>query len=267
MEEKNYALVTGASSGIGLAMAKELARAGYPLLLVSNEEEKIAEATVEIGKTFSVKTIPLYMDLAKTNSAQAVFDFCEAGGIKIEVLVNNAGIFFFMDICATSPERIETVLNLHVFTPTMLCRLFAGQMLAENRKGWILNTASIAAQMMMPGITLYNATKSYLRCFSRSMRNEVYGQNISITTVCPGAVATGLYGLAPGYMKLGKALGIIMTPERLARLALKKMFRKKAEYVPGGFINRLFILLVNILPQPFIRYLKRKIDLRMKNEL
>jgi len=261
--EKCFALVTGASSGIGLAISNELARRGYPLLLVSNEEEKIKETAGEIERSYGVKALPLFMDLAQNDSARKLFDHCEHENIKIEILVNNAGIFFFKNVTNTSPERIETVLNLHSFTPAMLCRFFAEQMIRENRKGYILNMASIAAWMMMPGITLYSSTKSFLRCFSRAMRCETFDQGVSITTICPGAVATGLYGLAPVYLKLGIRLGIILTPERLARRVIKKMFQKKAEYIPGGFINRLFIFLVMALPEPLVRWIKKKIDKRL----
>ena len=262
-KDKNFALVTGASSGIGLALSRELARYGYPLLMVSNEEEKIAEAALEINAEYKVRAISLFMDLAQRDSAQKLFDFCEKNDIKTEILVNNAGIFFFKDITDTPPGRMETVINLHAFTPAMLSRLFAEQMVRENRKGYILNMASIAAQMMMPGIVLYSSTKSFLRCFSRAMRCETFERGISITTICPGAVATGLYGLAPRYMKLGIRLGVILTPGRLAQKAVKKMFQKKAEYIPGGIINRLFILIVKSLPEVLVRYLKKKIDARL----
>ena len=261
-EDKRFALITGASSGIGLAISRELARRGYPLLIVSNEEKIVATAG-EIQAEYKVNVLSLYMDLAQRDSAEKLFEYCEKNNIKTEILVNNAGIFFFRDVNNTQVERIETVINLHVLTPTLLSRLFAEQIIRENRTGYILNMASIAAWMMMPGITLYNATKSYLRCFSRAMRCETIGKGVSITTICPGAVATGLYGLAPRYMKLGKCLGIILTPERLAQKAVKKMFQRKAEYIPGGFINRLFIFLVNALPEVLVKLLKRKIDKRI----
>jgi len=258
-----FAVVTGASSGIGLAISKELARRGYPLLMVSNEEEKIVQAALEIHAVYKVRAISLFMDLAQKDSAQKLFDFCEENGIKTEILVNNAGIFFFRDVTDTPPKKIETVINLHTLTPAVLSGLFADQMIQEGRKGYILNMASIAAQMMMPGIALYSSTKSFLRCFSRAMRNETYGRGVSITAICPGAVATGLYGLAPHYMKLGIRLGIILTPERLARKAVEKMFKKKAEYIPGGAINYVFIFLVKALPEVLVRYLKKKIDKRL----
>ena len=261
--QQNFALVTGASSGIGLAMSRELARRGYPLLLVSNEEERIAETAGETERIYGVRAIALYMDLAQNDSARKLCDYCESNSIKVEILINNAGIFFFRDITNTLPERIETVINLHVLTPSLLCRLFAEQMIRDHRKGYIINMASIAAWMMMPGIVLYSASKSYLRCFSRAMRCETYDKGVSITTICPGAVATGLYGLAPRYMKLGIRLGIILTPERLASKAINKMFHRKAQYIPGGLVNRLFIFIVEALPERLVRWIKKKIDKRI----
>ena len=259
-----FALITGASSGIGLAISEELAELGYPLLMVSNEEEKLAEAASGIQAGCGVKTVPLYMDLAKADAAGALFDYCAANNIAVEILVNNAGIFFFRDVIKTPPERMETMMRLHMFTPALLCRLFAEQMINERRGGYILNMASIAAWMMMPGIALYSSTKSFLRCFSRSFRHEVFDRGVSVTTVCPGAAATGLYNLPPRYMKLGIRLGIIMEPRRLARRSLKKMFRRRAEYIPGGLINRLFILLVQSLPAPLIRRIKKKINRKIQ---
>jgi len=256
-EQKNFALVTGASSGIGLALSKELARRGYPLLLVSNEEARLAETALELEARYQVKAIALYMDLAQSDSAQRLFDYCEANMLKIEILVNNAGIFFFKDVTETSCELAQTVINLHVLTPTLLSKLIAQQMIRDNREGYIMNMASISSRMMMPGIALYSSTKSYLRCFSRAMRHEIFDKGISITTVCPGAVATGLYALPSHYMKLGVKLGIILPAERLAVQAVKKMFRCKAEFIPSGFVNRLFIFLVATMPQGLVRCLRK----------
>jgi len=259
-EDKNTALVTGASSGIGLEISGELARRGYPVLMVSNEEEKLAQEARRLEEKYKTKITFLCMDLAQRDSAEKLFEYCQTNEIKIDILVNNAGIFYFKDITDTPPLRMETMINLHCYTPLMLCRSFSVKMIAENRKGYILNMASVASRMMMPGISLYSSTKSFIRCFSRAMRNEVYNKGISITTVSPGAVATGLYNLSPRYLKLGIRLGIIITPERLAFLAVKKMFRHKGEFIPGGFINRFLIFLVNIMPEVMVRRIKKKID-------
>jgi short-subunit dehydrogenase len=259
MGESTFALVTGASSGIGLELSRELARRGCSLLMVSNEEAKLIEIAAEIETEYKVKTIPLYMDLACRDSAQNLFDYCAANGIIVQILVNNAGIFLFKDITDTPLHRMETMINLHVYTPALLCRLFAEQMIRENRKGYILNMASVSAQMMMPGIALYSATKGFVRIFSRVIRHELFDHGISVTTLNPGAVATGLYNLPPRYLKLGIRLGLIITPRRMARLAIKKMFRRKAEYIPDAFINRLLIVIVKLMPERLLRFIKKKL--------
>jgi short-subunit dehydrogenase len=258
------ALVTGASSGIGLAISEELAKRGFSLVMVSNEEKALSDAAHDLEEKYKVKTASFCMDLAQSDSAQKLFNYCRENNFKIEVLVNNAGIFFFKDITDTPPEKIEKTLNLHIVTPSLLTRIFAEQMVADNRKGYILNMSSIASRMMMPGIALYSSTKSFLRCFSRSMRNEVYDSGVSITTLSPGAVATGLYNLPQRYLKLGVSLGIIMSPSRLAKTAVKKMFARKAEYMPSGLLNGFFIFLVWSIPQPLVRWIKRKVNKKIK---
>ena len=259
-DDKLFALVTGASSGIGLAISRELARHGYPILLISNEEEKLKIAGLEIEEQYHVRAIPLFMDLAKKDSAKSIFDFCEQSNIKIEILVNNAGMFIFKDIIDTAPERMEAIINLHTLTPALLARLFAAQIIREKRKAYILNMSSISARMHIPGITLYSATKNFLRSFSLAMGKETRGQNISITTISPGAAATGFYGLGPRYMKLGIKLGIIVTPEILARKSVRKMFRKRLEFIPNPFINHFIVFITKVLPNSFFRKIKMKLD-------
>ena len=132
------ALVTGASSGIGLAYARELARRGYDLLLVSNEQERIGTVAEELAAAFGVKTIPLCMDLARSEAARELYDYCEREKLQIGILVNNAGIFFFDDLTEVAPERIETMLLLHIRTVTLLCRYF-GAAMKRRRAGYILD--------------------------------------------------------------------------------------------------------------------------------
>ena len=254
-----FALVTGASSGIGLAMSREFALRGYPLILVSNEGERLEQVAEEIHAKYNVKTVAFCMDLALPDSAEKLFAFCTENFLKVEILVNNASIFFFKDIVDTPVSRMETMINLHVLTPSLLCRLFAEEMIHEKRGGYIMNIASISARMMMPGITLYSSSKSFLRGFSRAMRLETFDSGVNITTICPGAIATDLYSLASDYMRLGIRLGVIMKPERFARLAVNKMFRRTAEYIPGAFINRLFIFLVESTPEFVIRIIRRRL--------
>ena len=171
---QGMALVTGASSGIGLAYAKELARRGYDLLVVSNEQERLQRVAAELSDAFGVRVLPLYMDLARAEAARELYDYCQQMQLDIEVLVNNAGIFFFDDLTEVAASRIEKMILLHIQTVTMLCHYFGGAMRRRGR-GYILNMSSLSAWTPAPGISVYAASKSYLRKLSQMLRYELHG--------------------------------------------------------------------------------------------
>ena len=126
--EKKWALVTGASSGIGLAYAEELASRGYQLVIVSNEEQAIREKGEFLSEKYGIEVLPLYRDLAIPGAAKELYDTCQEKNIPIEVLVNNAGMFFFCETLQAKANIVEKMLYLHVTTPTQLCYYFGQEM-------------------------------------------------------------------------------------------------------------------------------------------
>ncbi len=253
-----YALVTGASSGIGQQYATELAKQKYDLVLVSNQEKEIQEVADELSQKYGVKTIALYRDLAKDEAAQELHSYCKENNIQIDILINNAGVFFFNEYVKTDIRRIELMLNLHMKTVSEMCYYFGADM-KERGFGYILNMSSMSAWMTMPGISVYNATKAYILNFSRSIWYELKPYGVGVTAICPGAVDTGLYGLSDYWRKIAVGIGVSMRPEKLAQKALKKMFKKKKQYIPG-WINHIFIFMVKHLPDWFIFLIIKKID-------
>lgn len=249
------ALVTGASSGIGLEYARQLAARGFDLLLVSNQEAEQQHVASELAGRYGIDARPLCMDLSRREAAEELYGYCEREGMEIEILINNAGIFFFDDVVEVNTSRLETMTGLHMATPTLLCHLF-GRAMKRRGHGHILNMASMAATFAVPGIAVYAASKSYLKIFSKALFNELYDYGVTVTAVCPGAVATDLYGLPPRLQRLGIRLGILMRPERLARKGLRAMFRGKRCVMPGA-INRLFVLIPPLIPSPLVRWIKR----------
>lgn len=119
-----YALVTGASSGIGWHISKELAQRGYPILAISNQPQQLELLKNELENTCSVSVITLNKDLAQATAAKEIFDYCESGQLDIEVLVNNAGLLIFGEAIDVDYARAASILQLHITTPALLCQLF-----------------------------------------------------------------------------------------------------------------------------------------------
>lgn len=253
-----FALVTGASSGIGLMYARELARRGHDVMLVSNQQEQLEVVAHDIIADFKVKAYPYFLDLAAEGAANTLHDYCSAQGYVVDILVNNAGVFFFNQLTVVSQPRVELMLNLHVRTVTLMCKLF-GEDMAKRGRGYILNMSSMSAWMAMPGISTYNATKAYILNFSRSFWYEMKPYGVGVTAICPGAVDTGLYGLSDYWRRIAVAIGVSMTPQKLVVKALNAMFRRRKQAVPG-VINGPFIFIIKHLPDWAVFYIMKKIN-------
>ena len=266
------ALVTGASSGIGLQYATQLARDYHcDLLLVSNQEKELNRVAADLAATYGVKTVPHFADLSLNDAAENLHAWCHENGYVVDILINNAGVFFFNPYCETNMRRIELMLQLHVMTVAKLTRLFAEDMIKreltpeeaaqricgrKRKRGYILNMSSMSAWMAMPGIQTYNASKAFIYNFSKSLWYELQPHNVGITVMAPGAVDTALFGLAPNLRKLAVNLTVSIPPERLVKRALKKMFRGKKADTPG-FINWLSTPMLKYTPD-WILFLAQK---------
>lgn len=258
----DYALVTGGCSGIGFAYASVLAEKGYNLIIVSNQEEANETAAVQLREKHAVDVRTLYADLSHTDSAQQVFDFCQREGCRVEVLVNNAGMFYFDMITQQPLARTNAMVQLHMATPTLLCALF-GKEMKERGKGYILNASSISAWISYPGLAVYANSKLYVKGFSHSLASELNDYGVKVCAVCPGAVDTALYNLSPELRRKCRRWGIMLSPEAVARKGVKALFRGKVCYIPGG-INYFFIFLTMLVPHRFVNFLKRKLKLFTK---
>lgn len=243
------ALVTGSSSGIGLQYATALARDYHcDLLLVSNQEPELAQVASDLAATYGVKTVAHYADLSLTDAAENLFAWTKENGYTVDILINNAGVFFFNPYTDTSVKRIELMLQLHVMTVAKLTRLFAEEMCLreltdeeshtricghKRMRGYILNMSSMSAWMAMPGIQTYNASKAFIYNLSKSLWYEFRPKNVGITVMAPGAVDTALFGLAPNLRKLAVHLTVSIPPEKLVKRALRNLFRNKKADTPG----------------------------------
>lgn len=232
---------------MGLEYARQLAASGHDLVIVSNEEERLGEVAQSLRSQYSVNVLPHYQDLAVPDAADSLYAFCKESGVQVDILINNAGMFFFKELTRENEGRMEAMMNLHMTTPAKLSVLFGADMKARGQ-GRILIMSSMAALIPAPGITVYSATKAFLKSFGHSLYFEMKPYGVSVTTVCPAAVATPLYKLKPSLMDLGVRLGAIMTPQRLVKRVLRGMFRGRRQMRPG-FMNYSTPYFVLLLPE------------------
>ena len=248
-----WALVTGAGSGIGRCYALRLAALGYNLVLAGNRPEPLETVRREVETSSPetrIRTVSI--DLARIGAAEELHDLTRREGIEI----NNAGIFSFCDILHTPPERIERIILLHDLTNTEMCRLYAADMVRRGCRGHILNMSSYSLWMPFPGLSLYSASKAYLRAFSVAFAKEVREHGIRVTAVCPAGVATDLYGLTPRWQRIGLRLGVLISADACARRGLRGLWRGRRTIVPDWW-NRIWIPLYKLLPMWVIRPLRR----------
>ncbi|MBR4773974.1 MAG: SDR family NAD(P)-dependent oxidoreductase [Bacteroidales bacterium] len=244
---KGYnALVTGGTSGMGWEYCRQLAAKGCNVLMVSVQKELLETLPQMLTEQYGVQSWGLYMDLSQESAADEVWNYCQERHLEVDILVNNAGMFFFHELDTATQEKALTMLRLHVVTPTRLMMLF-GEAMKERRRGYIVNMSSMTAKLPTPGITMYSATKAYLKSFSKSLYFELAPYGVGVTTVLPAAVATPLYRIKPRMMRLGVAVGLIRTPQWLVKRALRGMLHKR-HVVKPGVMNYCLPVLIKLLP-------------------
>jgi len=257
---KTFALVTGASSGMGLEFAKQLAQRGYNLLIVSNVPE-IHDAAEMLKSQISnlhdqTEVVSLIMDLGQQSSARELYEYTRAHEMEIEVLVNNAGVYHDCDILDDSEAFTSLIMNLHMYTPAMLCYLF-GQDMKARGKGYILNVCSVTSKMAAQRLGTYGGTKAFLSHFTRALHIELRQYGVTVTDVSPGAVDTGLYSIPPVFTNIGKCLGIIVSPQTLVRRALRALFHGRAKTTIPTVFWRVLCFIILLIPTWMLRLIRR----------
>lgn len=242
----SYALITGASSGIGRHYATELARRGYGIIAVSNQPKALRVVVEELRAEYGVDARSIYADLAAPTSAYDIFEECENQGLEVEILVCNAGILLFGTLMRTEPQCLQTIIDLHCTTTTLLVRYF-GEKMKERGRGKILIMSSSTAWLPYPTISHYSATKSYLKSFASAIWYELHRHGVSVTAVFPGAVDTPFYKLSDRLRKRFVALGIMVRPELIARRGVRAMMRGRRRITPGLF-TKLVVVICALLP-------------------
>lgn len=255
MTIRRYALVTGASSGIGAAMARLAVAKGCDVGLVARRAERLETLAREL-RGHGARADVFTADLSRPGAAQALARAVEAAGAEVAILVNNAGATITKSFAATTLEEQNAFLELTVATPAALSHEFLPAMLKRGF-GRIINISSIAALSSgARGNTLYPAGKSFLLKFSQSLNAEVKRSGVHVTAVLPGFVATEFQAANNIPMDGGAPRRFSQTPEEVAREAWSRNERGHEIVVPGG-LPKAAAALMRVLPEPWMRALTR----------
>jgi len=235
--DKNTALVTGASSGIGAELARVHAERGGDLVVVARRREKLSALKVELERAHGVTVHVLAKDLAQPDAPQQIYDELQSSGVAVDILVNNAGFGrrgpFHEQPWATS----EAMIKVNILTLTALTRLFVPRMI-ERGRGRILNVASMAGFVPGPLMAIYYASKAFVVSFSETIADELAGTGVTVTALCPGPTQTEFAERAE---MVGTRLMEKMAPAReVAEIGYDAMLRGKTVVVPG-LLNKLTI--------------------------
>jgi uncharacterized protein len=255
-----YALITGASKGIGKAIAEALASRGFDVLLVARSTALLEEASTHIRGTYKVNAHYLAMDLAAENAAEKIYGWCTSNQYAVQVLVNNAGYGLSGSFEKYSAGESRDMMMLNMVTPVQLCRLLL-PLLRKQDKGYILNIASTAAYQAVPWLSVYAGSKAFMLFFSRGLRQELLKtkSNISVTCISPGATDTDFVVRAQiGEKGLKTAEKVNMTPAAVAAIAVNATLSGKAEVVTG-FINKVGAFMTRLLPKSLVEKVAMKI--------
>jgi hypothetical protein len=239
------ALITGASSGIGTSMARQLAERGAHVVLVARRKDRLDALKSEIESAYGVKATVLPMDLGVAGSGTALFDQTEGAGIRIDYLINNAGFGTKQTFVDIPWERTAEMIQLNMTTLTEATLRFASKM-KERGSGKILNVSSIGAFQPTPQYAAYGASKAYVRNFSIALGNELSGTGVTVTCLCPGATTTEFAEVAGQPVSKVQALAF-MSADRCARIGLAAMLSGR-RLIVSGFMNACAMWFIRFMP-------------------
>ncbi|HEY7243274.1 MAG TPA: SDR family oxidoreductase [Xanthobacteraceae bacterium] len=244
-ERRPVVLITGASSGIGAALAHEFAAHGHELVLIARREQALTAVADAIAGKSAARHTALRHDVGRIDAARDIGEALAQRGLEPEIVVNNAGFGLMGPADKLDRQRQLAMIDVNVRALTELSLAFLESL--ERRKGGILNVASLAGFMPGPGMAVYYATKAYVLSFSEALHQELKPRGVRVTTLCPGPVPTEFQGRAgidtshiPAFLSL--------SAERVAKEAYEGLKRGRRIVVPG-WTNKVAPVLARMLPR------------------
>jgi len=246
----HYTLITGASSGIGKAIAECCGEAGMNLILVALPGENLEEISYEIANNHNIITHFIELDLTTPHASNVLFTWCQERNLQVNTLINNAGLGYEGNFGDFEPSFYERILTLNVIALTLLTREFLPA-LKRQREGRILNVSSFGGFYPMPYKAVYAASKSYVTSFSEALHEELKNTSVTVSTLCTAGVdyfedSTDRIEKIGWIAKFGR-----LTPQQVAKAGVRGMLQKKRRIIPGW---------VNV----FFHYISRPLPTRVK---
>ncbi len=251
---KDFAIITGASSGIGYEFAKLIAKDNYNLILVARNKKKLEKIKKEIEKNHPIEVEVISLDLSIPKNALKLYE--KTKNYNIEILINNAGFGLYGDFLKINLDEELNMINLNISALYILTKLFIKKMIKKN-KGMVLNVASTAAFQPLPKLAVYSATKSFVLNFTLGIAAEKISKNIKISILAPGPTKTDFFNRAKmknvNLLKLG-----MMSPEKVAYIGYKGLKKGKKLIIPG-IINKLMFIGAKYFPMETVKKVVKKL--------
>jgi uncharacterized protein len=254
----NYALITGASSGIGLALAQQLAAKGFDVILVARSIDKLQALATKLAQQHGVKSQVAAADLTQASSVHNLATLLRKQGVGIRVLVNCAGVLHQDAFVNMQASQVQQMIDLNITALTAMLHAMLPQMVSlvaeQGGRAHVLNVASIAAFQPIPMLAAYAASKAYVLSLSESLAEELQGSGVSVTALCPGITATNMLQQAKGANDKLSQLPrfLIAAVDDVAQTALEAMLRGDAICVPGA-VNQIGMLASRSAPKWLVR--------------
>jgi short-subunit dehydrogenase len=242
-----WALITGASAGIGTALARELAAGGTNLVLTARRRDRLVGLAAELSAKHNIRTLVCVADLAQPLGPQQIFSFTEEKNIAVDLLVNNAGFGAYGEFHKVALDRLIEMTQVNVTAVVHTTRLFLPGMIARGQ-GDILIVASTAAFQAVPYISTYAATKTFDLLFAEGLAEEVRQYGIRVCALCPGSTATEFFQVAGQRNHTRRSPE---TPEKVARVGLAALAAGKSSVI-SGFANWLGAETVRLVPRRLV---------------
>jgi uncharacterized protein len=246
---KLTALITGASGGIGLDLAREFAKDGYNLVLVARSKDKLESIAADFAKQYNISASVIAKDLSKASAPDELYADLKTQGIEIDALVNNAGFATYGKFVEIPLEQELQEMQLNMVTLTHLSKLFGKDMVAR-KHGKILNVASTAAFQPGPLMAVYYATKAYVLSFSEALANEFEGTGVTVTVLCPGPTESGFQERAAMQESKLVQRGLMKSAD-VAAQGYEATKHGQTVVIPG-FMNQMLSLTPRFLPRKMV---------------